>query len=265
MVLKKTASIERLLLTGIALTLGVLLLVGAIALNVGAPFGQKVQSVEHTGQVMEGLQDVSGLINRAESSQWGYLLTGEKQFVAERDTAVASTYQAIEAVAVLTRDNEQQQALMQRLKTAVDVRTGIFQRSQAVFDTNGLRPAPGVIGNGRAATEAALAIAEEAQDIEKSLLASRKQNEKIRFSIILGSIVLLLVALAFLALRLRRTGQSRQNDEKRTHPFGRRQPIRSLIAFANGQHNARKFAACNRRTCPRRQGCRLPRRYCFPN
>ena len=98
MVLKKTASIERLLLTGIALTLGVLLLVGAIALNVGAPFGQKVQSVEHTGQVMEGLQDVSGLINRAESSQWGYLLTGEKQFVAERDTAVASTYQAIEAV-----------------------------------------------------------------------------------------------------------------------------------------------------------------------
>ena len=226
MVLKKTASIERLLLTGIALTLGVLLLVGAIALNVGAPFGQKVQSVEHTGQVMEGLQDVSGLINRAESSQWGYLLTGEKQFVAERDTAVASTYQAIEAVAVLTRDNEQQQALMQRLKTAVDVRTGIFQRSQAVFDTNGLRPAPGVIGNGRAATEAALAIAEEAQDIEKSLLASRKQNEKIRFSIILGSIVLLLVALAFLALRLRRTGQSRQNDEKLTQ-VGRQEILRT--------------------------------------
>ena len=226
MVLKKTLSIERLLLTAFALTLGVLLLVGAIALNVVSPFGQQVQSVDHTRQVMEGLQNASRLITRAESSQWGYLLTGEKQFVAERDAALVGTYQAIETVAVLTRDNEQQQVLMQRLKTAVDVRTGFLQRSQAVFEADGQRPAPGNIDNGRAATEAVLAIAQEAQDIEKSLLALRKQNEKTQLRIILGSIVLLLVALAFLALRLRRTDQSRQNDEKLTL-VGRQEILRT--------------------------------------
>ena len=215
MALKNPVFIERLLLTGFALTLGVLLLFSAIALNLVKPFGQPVLSADHTRQVMESLQNVSHLITRAESSQLGYLLTGEKKFITDRDTALASTYQVIEAVAVLARDNEQRQVLVQRLKNAVDTRTGILQKAPATFDSEGLRPTPGKIDTGHSATQAVLALVQEGQDSENLLLASRKQNEKNQLNIILGGILLLLGVLAFLTLHLHRTGQSRKRYEER--------------------------------------------------
>jgi len=213
MVIPKKISVERLILTGLALTLAVLLLVGGIAWNIAVPMAP-FKSADYTRQVIATLDGLRFQMDQAESRQWAYFLTRDKNFQGERDVALAAVELTFEELAALTPDDSEQQALIKKLRVAVDTRIGLFAPSESAFAQQGANAmAPHIIA-GRAANENVRLLLSEAAAAENALLIARKASEMSRLRIVLASIVLLFVFLAVQALRIRKTIRSREAEEQ---------------------------------------------------
>ncbi len=210
--MKKT-TVEQMLLTGFSLTLAVLLLVGAIAWNIVTPLAP-FQSVDHTRQVMSTLDEMRFHVDRVESRQWGYFLTHEKKFLADRAEAVRALKPDFAELLVLTEDNGIQHALIEELQAAVDRRTALLDARLELFEVDGNNASSDQIAAGQAAATLVQDLTKRAEANEQVLLKSRKSNELSRLMIIFGSIALLLVFLAFLTLRILRTIRTRTAEKK---------------------------------------------------
>jgi PAS domain S-box-containing protein len=209
----KNTTVEQMLLTGFSLTLAVLLLVGAIAWNIVTPMAP-FQSVDHTRQVMSTLDEMRFHVDRVESRQWGYFLTHEKKFLADRAEAVRALKPNFAELLVLTEDNGIQHALIEELQAAVDRRTALLDARLQLFEANGNSASSDQIAAGQAAATLVQDLTKRAEANEQVLLKARKSNELSRLMIIFGSIALLLVFLAFLTLRILRTIRTRTAEEK---------------------------------------------------
>ena len=211
MVILNKVSVERLILTGLAVTLAVVLLVGGIAWNIAVPMAP-FKSVDHTRQVMATFDDLQLQMDRAESRQWAYFLTRDKNFLGERDVALAEVRLTFDQLTALTLDNSEQQALIKKLRVAVDTRTDLFAASESAYERQGVAAMATHIIAGRAAAEKVRALLREGAGVEDALLVARKASEMSRLWIVLASIVLLFVFLAVQALRIRRTIRNRDAE-----------------------------------------------------
>ena len=211
MVILNKVSIERLVLTGLAATLAVLLLVGGMAWNIAVPMSP-FKSVDQTRQVMATIDDLQLQMDRAESRQWAYFLIRDKSFLRERDAALAEVKLAFDQLVASTLDNSEQQALLKKLRVAVDTRTELLSASESAFERQGISAVETHLINGRAAGDNVRALLREAAGVEDALLLSRRASEMLRLWIVLASIVLLIVFLAVQTLRIRRTIRSREAE-----------------------------------------------------
>lgn len=209
--MKKT-TVEQMLLTGFSLTLAVLLLVGAIAWNIVTPL-TPFQSVDHTRQVMSTLDEMRFHVDRAESRQWGYFLTREKKFLADRAEAISAIKPDFDELLVLTEDNGIQHALIEELQAAVAQRMVLLDASLHLFEADGNSASSDLIAAGQAAANQVRDLTRRAEANEQVLLKYRKSNELSRLAIIFGSISVLLIFLAFLTLRILKTIRQRAADE----------------------------------------------------
>jgi len=209
--MKKT-TVEQMLLTGFSLTLAVLLLVGAIAWNIVTPLAP-FQSVDHTRQVMATLDAMRFHVDRVESRQWGYFLTREKNFLADRAEAMRALKPDFAELMVLTEDNGIQHALIEELQAAVAQRMVLLDASLHLFEADGNSASSDQIAAGQAAAKQVRDLTRRAEANEQVLLKYRKSNELSRLAIIFGSISVLLIFLAFLTLRILKTIRQRAADE----------------------------------------------------
>ena len=207
----KKVSVERLVLTGLAMTMAVLLFVGGIALNIAVPMSP-FNTVDQSRQVMATFDDLQLRMDRAESRQWAYFLTRDKSYLGERDVALAEVKLSFDQLVASTLDNSEQQALIRKLRVAVDTRTDLFTASESAFERQGISAVATHLIAGRAAGDKVRALLHEAAGVEDALLLTRKASEMSRLWIVLASIVLLLVFLAVQALRIRRTIRSREAE-----------------------------------------------------
>ena len=205
----KKVSVERLVLTGLAMTMAVLLLVGGIALNIAVPMSP-FNTVDQSRQVMATFDDLQLRMDRAESRQWAYFLTRDKSYLGERDVALAEVKLAFDQLVASTLDNSEQQALIRKLRVAVDTRTDLFTASESAFERQGISAVATHLIAGRAAGDKVRALLHEAAGVEDALLLTRKASEMVRLWMVVASVLLLLVFLAVLALRIRRTIRSRE-------------------------------------------------------
>lgn len=85
--------------------------------------------VARTHQVRSGISDVLQALTEAESAQRGYILTGDRTFVAQIDKARVRAESSLQAVDHLTKDNPEQQARVARLRRQMALRLDFADRT----------------------------------------------------------------------------------------------------------------------------------------
>jgi signal transduction histidine kinase len=87
--------------------------------------------VTHTQLVIEELQAILVDINRVETSQRGYILTGEERYAKPVESALAQVHQEIKEFRELTADNPRQKEAIERLEPLIAARiAGLLERME---------------------------------------------------------------------------------------------------------------------------------------
>jgi len=76
--------------------------------------------INHTNEVIHGLDNINGFINEAESASRGYLLTNDKKILDDYDKSIRNTDSSFDRVRLLTRDNMVQQKNLDTLHYLID-------------------------------------------------------------------------------------------------------------------------------------------------
>ncbi|MBC7391447.1 MAG: response regulator [Opitutaceae bacterium] len=80
------------------------------------------KQVDHTNVVLKSLENVLSTIKDGETSQRGYLLSGEEDFLNLYNGSYERSMESLETVRILTTDNNRQQKSIERLKLNIDLR-----------------------------------------------------------------------------------------------------------------------------------------------
>jgi two-component sensor histidine kinase len=87
--------------------------------------------VVHTHQVRSGIADVLQSLTDAESAQRGYVLTGDRHFTTEVETAKAHARTTLQAVDKMTADNPAQQTRISALQIQMTKRLAVMDQTLA--------------------------------------------------------------------------------------------------------------------------------------
>jgi PAS domain S-box-containing protein len=171
--------------------------------------------VRHASEVLRTVTSIRESVARMESAKRAYLLSGDPQFLVERDEAVVKLRQ-------LTRDaRDFTQHSAEHHAAAVELARVVEQRLHKAVDNGRPPPAslPAVIADAHQATLAVYRTAQLLQDEEAQELARRKlqrETESVRGPIVLGGLVLVCIALLVPAyLAALRQSRGRQRAEQR--------------------------------------------------
>jgi len=115
------------LVAGLGTAFAVLLLVAAISYASLLRNASDRQWVTHTYEVLEKLADVETNLNDAESSQRGYLLTGEDSYLEPYEAAISRAQQSLQNVRHLTVDNPQQQHTLDGFEPLISERLTVLK------------------------------------------------------------------------------------------------------------------------------------------
>ncbi|MGG6269275.1 response regulator [Leptolyngbya sp. AN03gr2] len=132
--------------------------------------------VNHTHQVLGQLEEIFSLLKEAESSQRGYLLTGEQVYLDTYDRTIATLRERQKSARKLTSDNIIQQQNFVRLNNLVDQRIEIFRRPIEIRRTRGVQAAANDLNRGRNTMNQIRQLMNEMRAIEQSLLDRRSAD-----------------------------------------------------------------------------------------
>jgi PAS domain S-box-containing protein len=159
--------------------------------------------VRHTDQVLEELQELLSAIQSIESSNRGFVLTGDKSYIESVKVNILREAQAEGSIEQLTVDNVAQQSRVPLLKNLLAQK---IRFSESVIDlrqAKGMEAAAALIGErrGQQIMGEIQDLVLEMQDEEQRLLRVRnagasRQLEHTKIVLVLGSLVGLLIALA---------------------------------------------------------------------
>jgi PAS domain S-box-containing protein len=159
--------------------------------------------VRHTDQVLEELQELLSATQSIESSNRGFVLTGDKSYIESVKGNILREAQAEGSIEELTVDNMAQQSRIPLLKNLLAQK---IRFSESVIDlrqAKGMEAAAALIGErrGQQIMGEIQDLVLEMQDEEQRLLKVRnagatRQVEHTKIVLVLGSLVGLLIALA---------------------------------------------------------------------
>ncbi len=195
---------------GFSVALALLLVIGTISYTNTARLIQTANLVSHTNHVRWKLRELLSNLQDAETGQRGYIITGERSYLAPYNSATASINGSVQSLKQLTADNSNQQQRIQELEPL------IAQKQQELDETIKLRKDKGI----QAATQVVLTdkgktvmdnirkILNEMDKEESDLLAARDSQAKAtdRFTrtvIVLGTVlaIVFVTLIGFLVAR----------------------------------------------------------------
>ncbi len=232
---------NRPLLISVGITLTALLLVGAVVWNNALQSASALRMLDHTHEVMAEINALRSEMAKAEGGQWAYFLTRKKNFLVERDAALASSEKVLRHLNALTLDNASQHARLVPLQIAVDQRIALLMDSQALFETRGFTAAEPKFDAGLLAAQKVRDIIEQVDSEEQRLLVQRKDDELSRSNMIAAGIIFLLAVIALLALLVRRMLNRRLARELAV--LEAHQPLLKAGALQNAIFNSANFSS----------------------
>ena len=136
--------------------------------------------VHHTLEGLQTIAQVRELFSRAEASQRGFILSGERYFLDEREEALASLGLAIESLRTITAGNREQQRRLEELRRLVAERVGIMQESVRVRETEGIEAAGRrTAGVGEAVSKKLFSVTDAMRAAKLEHLTERRAEERL--------------------------------------------------------------------------------------
>jgi PAS domain S-box-containing protein len=201
---------------------GVALMVAASNLSFGyaEKMRQAAEDMQRGSRGLAAVAAVAGAMHSLESSQRGFLITGDEAMVAMRQPAIAELGHALEQLQPLAAASPELHAHLASLRRLVDQRLELARQTIELRRDSGFQAAQQLMATGRgvklmAAIEQALAAIGEHQ--QRTLAAERERWEALASTAVLIlplgmllSFVTLIAGLVFLNRNLDRTRQAQQ-------------------------------------------------------
>jgi len=176
--------------------------------------------VNHTYQVIGEVARLQVSLDRAESSQRAFMLSGRREFIDEREQWMAKVNTGIGKVAGLMVDNPQQQDRLAELRRIVMARNNTFHETEdAILGNPSRTDVLRRLDEGSREHRSARSLLDTMAEEEERLLAQRSRLEDDRTGLA-GTLFTTLIASMLLMLpivywRLRRDLLARQRAERR--------------------------------------------------
>lgn len=160
----------------------------AVALSVYANFEKMNKQkwwVEHTYTVINGLQGLLSDLKDVQSAQRGFVITGMEDYLMPYYLALPKIEEELRHMNGLMKDNPEQLAELQKLKSHIDKRTEAAAGVIEINRTQGQKAAVEMIkrGYGKKEMDEIRSIASQMIDREQSLLALRRSSAANYFKI----------------------------------------------------------------------------------
>lgn len=192
-----------------------LVVIGLIGAWTLRQINQSDRWVDHTREVITQNQRLLADIKDAESSERGYIITGDEAYLPAYEAAAHDIAPRLSGLQKLTRDNPAQQVRLSKLQTLIDERTAVLKTALTERKQAGVNAAQKVViaGGGRNMMQQIRDLCEQIETEEYRLLQLRSQTRQngIRngFIAILGASVIALLALLSAPLGVRRAVRQR--------------------------------------------------------
>jgi CHASE3 domain sensor protein len=175
MAMTLTISTEKKILLGFVLAILSLVLIGIMAFRSAEEYVTASEWVEHTQTVLRSLDRTLGLINQAETAQWGYFLTDNTSYFQERQNAIRHLQSLIEKFPEKVTDNILEEERVLKLQEAVRKTLQIMDTILAIDEKHGLPTAQAMLrgGVGIAEKSAVHEVLQEMYATESGLLKKR--------------------------------------------------------------------------------------------
>jgi signal transduction histidine kinase len=211
-------TMDRQTLIGFMVSVGLLILVSAIAILAVRGYGNTNRWVAHTHEVIGELEGLTAALAQTEAARRGFLATGESLYLDERDTALSRLRAHLQSIEKLTVDNATQQRRLRDLAGRLERRTVAIDDMILVAQTQGLPAAQQGLRSEQirqATVEADSRIKELEREEDRLLNLRRGADDRWAVGLVVTFIVLLLTVtavLAWLCLRVRTEmgGRTRQ-------------------------------------------------------
>ena len=186
--------------------LAVLIVSSAVAAirTIGA-FLSSSQSVAHSREVVELLDDVKTMVVDAETGMRGFVLTGQAEYLAPFDAAVSRVDGTLARLSTEMANDPAQMDRLHALQPLIQAKMAFLQRTRAVRRDAGFDAAAAMVasGDGRRLMDAARAQVAALRSAELDLLQAREQEtardltraEQLLSLLALGTITLLAIAI----------------------------------------------------------------------
>ncbi|MFF5229466.1 methyl-accepting chemotaxis protein [Dactylosporangium sp. NPDC000521] len=190
------------LLGAFAVPLVALLVVGVLSYRNTDTLEANSGTVQHTYQVMNGVDEITGSLKDAETGQRGYLITGEDRYLEPYTAAKAGIEEKIQHVATLTSDNPAQQDRIAKLRPLVTAKMAELQQTIDLRRGQGFEAARAAVltDQGKSVMDQIRAVLTELTEAEASLLTVRAKDtadtaDSSRVVVIAGTAIALLLVL----------------------------------------------------------------------
>jgi len=135
----------------------------------------------HTLHVMAALDDIRAQLRAAETDQRGFVITGHVHYLTRYTAAAADLTARLDALNVLTRDNQGQQARLRELRPIVNERLTRLRNGAQLRVERGMDAAAQVIatGGGQQLMDDAVRRLEDMEREERRLLVAREEAQRV--------------------------------------------------------------------------------------
>ncbi|HWB58617.1 MAG TPA: CHASE3 domain-containing protein [Chthoniobacteraceae bacterium] len=130
------------IILGFCVALLLMLLRSVVAYNNAATFLETTKKVAHTHEVLEDHAVLLRDLMEAESAERGYIILGENGYLQAHDAASEATLRDLEKLALLTRDNPEQQKYVTELEPLIHQKLDIMKRNITEREIEGEKMAP---------------------------------------------------------------------------------------------------------------------------
>lgn len=136
---------QRLALIAFASTFIVMAALSVLAFHQARTFSQSAEDIAQSQEILRSVEQVRASLAGAETSERGYLLTGNTVYLKPYRQALAKIHPDIEGLARLVKENPQQSVLAGELDRNITARLQTFEGMIATYQAQGFKAAQALI------------------------------------------------------------------------------------------------------------------------
>jgi methyl-accepting chemotaxis protein len=163
---------------GFGMALVILVIVGIVTYLSTTGLIRNADLVNHTHVVLSNLEDVTSALKDAETSQRGYLITGENDYLELYNAALKGIDQDVKELRKLTLDNAAQQRRLDLLEPLIADKLSKLREAINLRTTKSLEAALPVVAKGKKDMDAIRKVVAELEREETMLLQQRHKEAK---------------------------------------------------------------------------------------